>query len=74
MNELRETTGYEGDRSGPPLLGVPEVLRRLRISRSTLYRLLAVGALEPVYLDRRPRFVPADVEQLIESRKARLTQ
>jgi len=64
------TPGYENPRtSREPLLDVAEVRRWLGVSRSSVYRLLDAGALTPIYLDSRPRFDPADVERLIESRR-----
>lgn len=53
------------------LLTVGEVLDHYKLSRSSLYRIVAAGLLEPVYLDSRPRFDVRDVQRLIEERRGR---
>jgi excisionase family DNA binding protein len=55
--------------STPRLLGRSEVAERLGISRQTLDRLVRAGALPVVRLDRRRRFLPEDVEALVQSRR-----
>jgi excisionase family DNA binding protein len=60
------TAGYA---EGRRLLLVPEVARRLGCSRSTVYRLLADGHLQPVYIDSRPRFEAEDIEELVAVRR-----
>ena len=53
----------------PRLLGRAEVAAQLGISRQTLDRLVKAGALPVVRLDRRRRFLPEDVETLVQSRR-----
>jgi excisionase family DNA binding protein len=64
------TSGYDASRSDQ-LLRISEVTRILACSRPTVYRLIEEGALTPIYLDRRPRFDPADLERLVEERRGR---
>jgi len=49
---------------------VDDLRARLRISRTGVYRLIRAGALQPVYLDDRPRFRVTDVESLLDERQA----
>jgi predicted DNA-binding transcriptional regulator AlpA len=66
------TQAYDQRQSEPaPLLRVADLQRVLACSRPTVYRLIREGALKPVYLDRRPRFEPKQVRELIESRRGR---
>jgi predicted DNA-binding transcriptional regulator AlpA len=37
----------------------------LQMSRSSVWRLIKRGELTPVYLNRQPRFLTADVEDMI---------
>jgi excisionase family DNA binding protein len=53
----------------PRLLRRPEVAEQLGVSSRTLDRLVRAGILPVVYIDRRPRYVAEDVEQLIRSRR-----
>lgn len=47
---------------------IAEALGWLKISKRTFYRLIAQGELTPIYFDSHPRFDPAEVRDLIESR------
>jgi excisionase family DNA binding protein len=51
------------------LLRRTEVADQLGISRRTLDRLVRGGALPVVRIDRMPRFLPEDVQALIQSRR-----
>jgi predicted site-specific integrase-resolvase len=55
----------------PDLLTITDLRTRLQVSRSTVYKLIASGALMPIYLDDRPRFRPEDVERLLTERSRR---
>jgi excisionase family DNA binding protein len=55
--------------STPRLLGRSEVAALLGISRQTLDRLVKAGSLPVVRLDRRPRFLPEDVDAFVRSRR-----
>ena len=47
-------------------LKVKEVCDRLKIGRSTLYKLIDSGKITPVYLGpRSPRFLETDLERLV---------
>ena len=68
---LPDTEGYDRP-TIEPLLEVAEVLRVLRCSRPTLYRLIREGELAPTYVRSRPRFHPQDVRgYLRRSRRTR---
>jgi excisionase family DNA binding protein len=54
----------------PGLLARTQVAKLLGISTRTLDRLVRSGDLPAVRLDRRPRFLPEDVEILIRSRRS----
>lgn len=54
----------------PRLLGRAEVAAQLGISYRTLDRLVRAGSLPVVRIDRRPRFLGADVEHLVRDRRS----
>jgi hypothetical protein len=54
-----------------PLYTIEDVQQLLRVSRRTVYNLMGRGDLEPIYLDRRPRFDSLDIGRLIESRRGK---
>ena len=55
--------------SDSPLLTVKEASDYLRVSRSTLYRLMKVGVVEPIrFVDRKPLFPRVSLDTLIESK------
>jgi predicted DNA-binding transcriptional regulator AlpA len=47
------------------LLTIRDVMAWLQMSRSSVWRLIKRGELTPVYLNRQPRFLTADVEDMI---------
>lgn len=57
--------------SPSPLLTVAEVAERLRLGRSTIYRLVADGDLEAVQIGRAVRFEPAAVNAFIARKRTR---
>ena len=68
--EQTRAKAYGGDTTDmPELLTVADLQRSLRVSRSTIYRLIREGALRPLYFDDRPRFLVADVRDFVESRR-----
>jgi hypothetical protein len=61
-----------GYREGlPVLLSRAEAQQILCVSGKTLWRLVQSGKLPVVYIDRRPRFLPEDVWELVRSRRSR---
>jgi excisionase family DNA binding protein len=55
----------------PPLLTVAEVAERLRLGRSTIYRLVADGEIDAVQIGRAVRFEPAAVDFFISRKRTR---
>ncbi|MFN8188773.1 MAG: helix-turn-helix domain-containing protein [Gaiellales bacterium] len=55
----------------PQLLRLEEVAERLGMSRRGVYALIERGELRPLHLDRRPKFLEADVAALIERARAK---
>jgi excisionase family DNA binding protein len=62
---------YEADRSESRdrLLTISEVADRLAVSRATVYRLLADGALHPIRVRSHLRIAERDVRDLIDQRR-----
>ncbi len=54
---------------GIELLTVEELMKTLRISRPTLYRLLKAGKLEPVRIGKRVLFESKDIRAFIDRSK-----
>jgi excisionase family DNA binding protein len=55
------------ERPQPVLLTVPEAARVLGIGRSTLYELIARGAIETVHIGRACRVPTSAIEEFVES-------
>ncbi len=55
--------------SKPRLLGRSEAAAMLDMSRGQLDRLTKAGVLPVIHIDRRPRFLPEDIEAFIRSRR-----
>jgi excisionase family DNA binding protein len=49
-----------------PLLTVPELADRLRVGRTTVYRLVNSGSIRAVTVGQRIRFRPEDVDRYLE--------
>jgi len=64
LREGMETTTDVLDR--PLLLRVPAAAELLGVSRSTMYELIAAGAIQTVHIGRACRVPRAEVEQYVE--------
>jgi excisionase family DNA binding protein len=68
--EQKRTQGYPSRRpDSEALLTLADLAVYLNTSRSTIYRLIREGSLQPIYFDDRPRFAPGDVSAFVRSRR-----
>lgn len=62
----RPTTDMAGDLVSAEVLTIPQVAERLKVSRNTVYRLIADGELPVVEVRGKSRVADADLQKYID--------